>query len=119
RCQLDRGRCVAAVALPSFGDGHRSRRTRVAVVTATPEVRCGYDRATETFNTFRAAAVDLLGLTPGQVVLDVGCGTGLCFSYLQQRIGPSGTIIGIDRSAEMLAYADLRHSSSPQNLYTK
>ena len=67
-----------------------------------------YDNATAIFNTFRARAVDLLELTAGQVVLDVGCGTGLCFSMVQERIGPTGWVIGIDRSAEMLALADVR-----------
>jgi ubiquinone/menaquinone biosynthesis C-methylase UbiE len=68
----------------------------------------GYDNATAAFNAFRAWAVDLLELTAGQVVLDVGCGTGLCFSMLQERIGPTGWVIGIDRSAEMLALANVR-----------
>ena len=67
-----------------------------------------YDNATAIFNTFRARAVGLLELTAGQVVLDVGCGTGLCFSMLQERIGPTGWVIGIDRSAEMLELAGVR-----------
>jgi SAM-dependent methyltransferase len=67
-----------------------------------------YDTATAMFNAFRARAVDLLQMTPGEVVVDVGCGTGLCFSDLQHRIGPTGWIIGIDRSAEMLAQAEVR-----------
>src|SRR5688572_5038178 len=67
-----------------------------------------YDNATAIFNTFRARAVGLLELTAGQVVLDVGCGTGLCFSMVQERIGPSGWVIGIDRSAEMLELAGVR-----------
>ena len=67
-----------------------------------------YDSATARFNAFRVRGVDLLQLTAGEVVLDVGCGTGLCFSYLQHRIGPTGRIIGIDRSAEMLAQAEVR-----------
>ena len=67
-----------------------------------------YDTATGMFNAYRARAVRLLQLTPGEVVIDVGCGTGLCFSYLQQRIGPTGWIIGIDRSPEMLDQAEGR-----------
>jgi SAM-dependent methyltransferase len=67
-----------------------------------------YDNATAIFNTFRARAVGLLELTAGQVVLDVGCGTGLCFSMVQERIGPTGWVIGIDRSAEMLELAGVR-----------
>src|SRR4029453_6934662 len=39
------------------------------------------------------------------VVLDVGCGTGLCLPRLQQRGGRAGLVIGIDASAEMLAVA--------------
>ena len=41
----------------------------------------------------------------GDVVLDVGCGTGLCFRQLQERIGPDGTIVGVDASPDMLAVA--------------
>ena len=67
-----------------------------------------YDTATALFNAFRARAVDLLELSSGQVLLDVGCGTGLCFSKVQERIGPTGWLIGIDRSAEMLAQAHVR-----------
>jgi demethylmenaquinone methyltransferase/2-methoxy-6-polyprenyl-1,4-benzoquinol methylase len=44
----------------------------------------------------------------GDTVLDVGCGTGLCLPLLQHKIGPSGTIIGIDASAQMLEVADVR-----------
>jgi ubiquinone/menaquinone biosynthesis C-methylase UbiE len=42
----------------------------------------------------------------GDTVLDVGCGTGL--PLLQRKVGPSGTIIGIDASAQMLEVADTR-----------
>lgn len=35
----------------------------------------------------------------GDVVLDVGCGTGLRFDLLQQRVGPSGKIVGVRRLA--------------------
>ncbi len=28
-----------------------------------------------------------------------GCGTGLCFSLLQERVGPGGTIVGVDAGA--------------------
>lgn len=52
--------------------------------------------------------VDALAATPGQQVLDIGCGTGLNFPLLQERIGASGTIVGIDRSAEMLRQARRR-----------
>lgn len=53
----------------------------------------------------RRRAVDLLFLASGQVVVDLGCGTGLSFPLLQAGIGPSGTIVGIDDSEPMLAQA--------------
>jgi ubiquinone/menaquinone biosynthesis C-methylase UbiE len=37
--------------------------------------------------------------------LDVGCGTGLCLPLLQHKIGPIGSIIGIDPSEQMLQVA--------------
>jgi len=52
--------------------------------------------------------VQRLAARPGDTVLDVGCGTGLCLPLLQHRVGPSGTIIGIDASAQMLEVAGTR-----------
>ncbi len=57
------------------------------------------------FAGMRRRAISLLQLKPGQSVLDVGCGTGLAFRLLEEAIGPSGRIIGIDQSPEMLARA--------------
>ena len=45
---------------------------------------------------------------PGDAVLDVGCGTGLCLPLLQRKVGPSGTIVGIDASTQMLDLARAR-----------
>ncbi|MBG6226611.1 demethylmenaquinone methyltransferase/2-methoxy-6-polyprenyl-1,4-benzoquinol methylase [Arthrobacter sp. CAN_A2] len=53
----------------------------------------------------RKLGIQSLDLRAGGQVLDVGCGTGLNFRHLKEHIGPTGTIIGIDRSAEMLAQA--------------
>ena len=67
-----------------------------------------YAARTQLFHHWRHRAVELLPLCHGDVVLDVGCGTGLCFESLAQRIGPDGTIIGIDASADMLEVARRR-----------
>ncbi|MFC0458502.1 class I SAM-dependent methyltransferase [Arthrobacter liuii] len=56
----------------------------------------------------RDRGIEALGPRPGEQVLDVGCGTGLNFALLRGRIGPAGTIIGIDRSAQMLEQARRR-----------
>ncbi|GAB3557785.1 hypothetical protein GCM10027405_03180 [Arthrobacter alkaliphilus] len=56
----------------------------------------------------RARGIEALVLSQGEQVLDLGCGTGLNFPLLQERIGPAGTIVGIDRSARMLDQARRR-----------
>jgi demethylmenaquinone methyltransferase/2-methoxy-6-polyprenyl-1,4-benzoquinol methylase len=64
-----------------------------------------YDSRTSAFDTFRRRLVDLLPLQRGDVVLDVGCGTGLCFEQVRGRVGAEGAIVGVDASPEMLAVA--------------
>ena len=56
----------------------------------------------------RVVGIRLLQLKPGDVVLDVGCGTGLNFPLLARAVGPSGLVIGLDRSPQMLAVARRR-----------
>jgi SAM-dependent methyltransferase len=67
-----------------------------------------YDSRTSAFDTYRRRLVDLLPLQRGDVVLDVGCGTGLCFEQVRGRVGAEGAIIGVDASREMLAMAAAR-----------
>ena len=56
----------------------------------------------------RQRGIALLGLRPGDTVLDLGCGTGLNFALLVAAVGPTGTVIGLDRSANMLKVARSR-----------
>ena len=50
--------------------------------------------------------VAIAGLQPGESVLDLGSGAGLdCFLSAQQ-VGPSGHVIGVDMTDEMLALAE-------------
>lgn len=53
----------------------------------------------------RREAVRLLALKPGDVVIDVACGTGLSFPLIEERIGREGQLIGVDLSPDMLAKA--------------
>src|SRR5271169_640345 len=64
-----------------------------------------YDRDTGAFEPYRRAVVEALPLRRGQVVLDVGCGTGLCCGLLREKVGAQGAIIGIEESPEMAAVA--------------
>jgi len=64
-----------------------------------------YDQRTRTFQHWREQLIAHLPAGPGDTVLDVGCGTGLCMPGVQQKIGPTGRIIGIDASQEMLTLA--------------
>jgi len=68
----------------------------------------GYDQRTEQFQHWRELLVDQLPAGPGDTVLDVGCGTGLCLPLLHDKVGPTGTIIGIDASEQMLKVAATR-----------
>ncbi|MDH6237101.1 methyltransferase domain-containing protein [Cryobacterium sp. CG_9.6] len=56
----------------------------------------------------RERGVALLNLRPGDTVLDLGCGTGLNFDLLVRAVGPSGRVIGLDRSPQMLKVARRR-----------
>jgi ubiquinone/menaquinone biosynthesis C-methylase UbiE len=53
----------------------------------------------------RRKAVAALNLNPGDVVLEIGAGTGRNFPYLVDAVGPSGKVIGVDASEGMLAEA--------------
>jgi len=66
--------------------------------------RC-YERDTGAFQPYRQAIVEALPLCPGQVVLDVGCGTGLCFGPLRDKVTAGGGVVGIEESPEMAAVA--------------
>jgi len=67
-----------------------------------------YDLELLAFEPLRGEAIAQLELGAGDTVLDVGCGTGLSFEPLEERIGPRGHIIGVDPSPDMLVLAGNR-----------
>ena len=60
---------------------------------------------------FRDLTEDILrraGIAPGMQVLDVGCGVGDVSLLLGRMTGPSGAVLGIDRSQDAIAVARRR-----------
>ncbi|MDS0293648.1 class I SAM-dependent methyltransferase [Halogeometricum luteum] len=56
----------------------------------------------------RRAVADTLDPDPGDVVVEMGCGTGANFPYLRERVGPAGTVVGVDFTPGVLAVARRR-----------
>jgi SAM-dependent methyltransferase len=68
-----------------------------------------YDASVERlYAPYRALAAERLALVPGLRVLDAGCGTGQSFDVLCPAVGPTGLVLGVDRSGGMLARARRR-----------
>ena len=53
----------------------------------------------------RRETIASLHLQPGQTVLDIGCGTGRNFPLILEMIGPTGKLLGVDYTLDMLARA--------------
>lgn len=68
----------------------------------------GYDASAEFTMPLRRRTVALLDLKPGDVVLDVGAGTGLSYGLLREAVGPGGRVLAFEQSPEMFAQAQAR-----------
>ena len=68
----------------------------------------GYDESCHLIEPIRKEAVALLGLRPGDHVLDVACGTGISFNLLHAAVGHGGRVVGVELSPEMCWQARAR-----------
>lgn len=57
------------------------------------------------FQDWAGPVADAARVQPGQRALDVGCGTGVVARAIAPRVGPSGSVIGLDVNDGMLAVA--------------
>lgn len=57
------------------------------------------------FEPMAAALVAAAGVSPGDRVLDVACGTGVVARAAAQAVGGDGEVVGIDRNPDMLTVA--------------
>ncbi len=66
---------------------------------------------------WKRQACRLLQLKPGDQALDVCTGTGDLVTYLLNQVGPTGQVVGVDFSEEMLKLARKRFSGTHQALF--
>lgn len=57
---------------------------------------------------YRRLVIAALAPQPGDTIIEIGCGTGMNFPLLQEKIGANGRIIGVDISGAMLDQAKKR-----------
>jgi ubiquinone/menaquinone biosynthesis C-methylase UbiE len=62
----------------------------------------------------RLRTANLARIQPGEQVLDVGCGTGTLALEVQQRLGATGRVVGVDPGPQQIARA--RSKAARRNL---
>jgi ubiquinone/menaquinone biosynthesis C-methylase UbiE len=82
----------------------RSAMNAVAEIQRPAEV---YDQffVPALFARWGPVVADEAGVKPGDRVLDVACGTGALTLAVAERVGDSGSVLGLDANPEMLAVA--------------
>jgi ubiquinone/menaquinone biosynthesis C-methylase UbiE len=60
------------------------------------------------------SAIEALGPCPGDVVIDIGCGTGQTLLQLAERVGAAGRVVGVDVAPLLLEIAKRRTASLSQ-----
>ena len=82
-------------------EGRRGMRIRYTANRRFGDV--GHDPRTGLYG----QVLDLI--SPGLRVLEIGCGTGSGSSMLAVSVGPSGSVVGVDRDGQAVRFARQRH----------
>jgi ubiquinone/menaquinone biosynthesis C-methylase UbiE len=77
---------------------------RLFAQASFPEI---YERALvgPLFQPWVQSLLEDVGLAAGDRVLDIACGTGIVARLAKERLGATGTVVGVDLNPEMLAVA--------------
>jgi trans-aconitate 2-methyltransferase len=74
-----------------------------------------YDRLSALQDTMAAEVLALLKLNGNERVLDVGCGNGKTTTAIAEHV-PQGSVLGVDASADMIAFAKEHWTAGHPNL---
>jgi ubiquinone/menaquinone biosynthesis C-methylase UbiE len=86
---------------------HHVEETMTETFQITPEQAEAYEElfVPALFAQWSPPLVDLAGITEGHRVLDVACGTGVAARAAADRVGPTGSVVGLDLNPAMLQVA--------------
>lgn len=62
---------------------------------------------------------DAAGFTAGQTILDLGCGPGFCSTELAYIVGPTGSVIAVDRSEAFISFLEKVREHHGLNISTQ
>ncbi|WP_437534634.1 methyltransferase domain-containing protein [Sorangium sp. So ce726] len=71
-----------------------------------------YDRVSDRQFNHGKLLIEDLRVSPGERVLDVGCGTGRLGVHVAERVGPSGEVIGVDPLPLRVELANTKRTSN-------
>lgn len=60
------------------------------------------------------SVIDVMGITPGMTIADIGAGTGYFEPYLSRAVGPGGKVLALDVEPDMVAH--LRDRAAKEQL---
>ncbi|MGQ0509989.1 MAG: class I SAM-dependent methyltransferase [Betaproteobacteria bacterium] len=84
---------------------NRTGPDRRAALASYSRLAARYDDRCAWLEGARYAALEALGVSEGETVIDVGCGTGAMLTLMGRAVGSNGHVIGIEQSPEMAALA--------------